>query len=265
MKKILLSLVVLFCVSCATDADKAIEEAKFLLDQGKFSEALAVIKPVAQNNPNNDQAQFVYASALIGDAGLSARQGCPSTDTGYLGLLACLQDNPSGGQSDMDTFVRIAPDSISKNNQLVQATNLLANLNSGDISSQDIAFQRMISRLFEIAGVMTAIGANSANDVCNTTPANALKDSVPDDFDHTAPALTTTESERFSENLQKISNDAEAAGLGSSFALASRAASILGDVQTNIASQGGDSRLGLHVFFVSIFASASKLTCNQPK
>ncbi|MCB0327596.1 MAG: hypothetical protein KDD52_08260 [Bdellovibrionales bacterium] len=263
MKTFLLSILSTFLlVSCVGSADKAIEQAKFYLDKGEFSKAIEIIEPIAQNSPENDEAQFVYASALIGDASLTPRSGCQAGDVGYLGLLACLQDAPQGGESDIDTFVRIAPDDADKIDQLIQATGILENLDAGSISSQDIAFQRMISRLFEIASVLTLIGATSENNVCNTAPMSGLSDDVPDDFDHVNPALTTAQSDRFSNNLDKISEDSEEAGLGSTFVLAKRASSILDDVQQDIISQGGDSALGLHVFFVSIFATPAKLTCS---
>ena len=102
---------------CASNLDRNLEEIQFLLDQGKFSEALTKARDVVAANPDNVDAQFLLASALLGDSVISQRSKCPN-DTGYLGLIACLQDSQGEGESGFLTFTRIAPDTTDKLGEL---------------------------------------------------------------------------------------------------------------------------------------------------
>lgn len=111
MKKSLMfaALAMLF-FSCASDSQKDIEQAQFYLDQGDFAKAIALADPIVTAEPSNNQAKFILSSALIGDFALSKKAGCKKTDTGYLGLLACLLDTKDSGDTNgLQSFERIAP------------------------------------------------------------------------------------------------------------------------------------------------------------
>ncbi len=194
----------LWAAGCAGSRDSSIEEAQFLLDHSKFTEAAALVQPIVTANPQDEQATFVLASALLGKAVLGNNRT-------YLGLLGDLLETPASGETEFQTFARIAPDSSDQLSDLETATNLLKNLTTfvKTLSSEDVYLQLYISRLFEIAGVVTQVG------VCATGG-----------YDPTAFIADTGETARFQDNLANVNGDGKKAGLPTDFPLVSRISSI---------------------------------------
>ncbi len=253
-------------LSCVTGDQKTLEEIGFLLDDGEFTEAITKARGAVANDPTNPEARFLLASALLGDAALSGGNDCAAEDTGWLGLIACLQDEQQTGESGFLTFNRIAPQVTDKLANLEEAANILAQLFSeGTAGSlgRDVCLQLYVARLFEISGAITRIGATSENEICNAIPGHANKDEIPDDF---APnALNETQSIRFDSNLNTVNANATCAGLPSDFALGARILSIASDLTAAIAAAAGDLPTGVEDFFTAEFASGTKADCDEPK
>lgn len=226
----------LLLIGCASDIDKKIEEIRFLLDHGKFSEAVTEAQQVVDAAPDNQEGQFLLATALFGDAVLTARTKCKnSNDTGYLGLVACIMDSKTSG-TDLGTFTRIAPDDTTQLDKLEECTNTLVNLTATATGArlQDVYLQLWVSRLFEIAGVTTRLCVPTFN----------------------PSALTSDEITRFQTNLGQVNDDAAHANLPSSFDISTRIGTILADFLAAIAA-AGDQATGAAQFFTDNFGAAA--------
>ncbi len=199
-------------VGCAGGVDKKIEETQYLLDDGNFSAAIVKAREIVASDPTNVQGQFLLASALMGDSMLGARAACPN-DTGYLGLLACLLDDPSPNK-DFASFARIAPDTLAKVGELEEARDILIAL-TGTVpaaNARDIYAQLFVARLDEIAAVTKRIGLCTAG------------------FD--ANALTADQVTRFQDNLENAGPDATKAGFSDGLGLTERLTKISDAITT---------------------------------
>jgi hypothetical protein len=229
------SLLLMF--GCAGGVDQQLEEVQFLLDHGQFSAAVAEARAAVAAEPANLEAQFLLASALLGDSVLvpsgkcHAANGVHVGDIGYLGLLACLQDEKQEGESAFATFIRIAPTVTEKIGELQEARDLLIGLTSGMAGNRlrDTYLQLWIARQFEISSVTTRIA------LC--TP------------EFNASALSANDLTRFQDNLATVNGDALNAGLPSDFALNERVTSIGSELATAISDAGGDTAAGSANFF----------------
>ncbi len=249
---------------CSSGLERQIEEVQFLLDDGKYSEAVDKARLAVSNDPENVDARLLLASALLGDALLSGGKGCDETDTGFLGLVACLQDQQSEGETDFITFSRVAPDVNDQVAKLEEARDTLITL-TGEAQGaelRDVFLKLYFARLFEISGAVTRLGANSDNEICNSSPDSAFKDDVPDSF--LANALSADQVSRFQDNLENVNDDGQSAGLPDDFSLNERITSILVDLTSSI-NAAGDNATGAANFFDDQFNSADKALCTVSK
>jgi hypothetical protein len=221
MKKIfLLGLAMTLLSSCVPNNDKNIEEARFFLDKGEFSRAATLAQEVLEGDPDNNEAKFIYGSALIGTFALSPKSGCDDADTGYLGVLACLlDDSEEGDNSGFKTFGRIAPVNDNQNEDIQTALTVLSSIDSFNkaVPQKDVALQRLIARTFALSTVYERTNANS----CNNAAIAGTYSSTP---------INTTVAEEFVENLRGIQADADEAGLDLDFRVLVRANRILDDI-----------------------------------
>lgn len=220
----------LLMLSCVSESQKGIEEARFLLDQGEFAQAIALLKPILADEPNNNEAKFLYGSALIGGFALEKKSGCLDTDTGYLGLLACLLDDKTADDSNgLKTFSRIAPENGSSNDEIAEAVDVLVSIESFNerVPEKDVALQRLVARAFAISSVFQVIGANSPNENQCYVGGTGV-DEIPDDYDSTL--LVTAQAADFRANLEGIQTDAQTVGFDTDFNLITRVNDILDDL-----------------------------------
>ena len=204
---------VFFLSGCADDADRKLEEIRFLLDDGKYDQALELAQGLVEDHPDNLKAQFYLAEANLASGGLSGgNPNCEDGDVGMLGLLACLQDDNAGGESNMSTFRRIAPATEAKLAQVQTATDLLVELSSTELESKNLYLLLFLSRLFEISGPIVTLGAIEPGSCSNGN------------------TLSSTEEARFDENLDTIESDGKKAGLPEDFSLFTR----IGEIQQEI-------------------------------
>jgi hypothetical protein len=223
---------ILLLAGCVGDFDQNVEEAKFLLDRGEFSAAVAKAREAVAEKPESLEARFLLASALLGDAALTTSSRCANpADTGYLGLLACLQDEKREGESAFVTFTRIAPTVADKVASLAEARDLLIALLPSSSGSQlrNTYLQLWVARHFEIASVTTRIA------LCTSA--------------FNAAALTSEELTRFQENLASVNGDGRNAGLSDSLSLNERVTTIGTELASAIANAGGDASAGSAAFF----------------
>lgn len=259
MKKILvLSFVCLFGVACVESRNKTIEEIEFLLDSGKFDEAITKSRELLVTDANDLDAQKLLASSLLGKTALSGGSGCAETDTGILGLLACLLDAQGADETELETFGRIAP-ALSQLTDLEEATDIFKTLSQNETIQADeqgkknVYLKLFLSRMFEIGGAISRIGGNSANTECN----NAMPlcpgciDQVPDDFN--ASALTPDQETRFREHLSEINSDGQNAGLDVDFSLFER----INEISTILGSGA------LPAFFELSYNTPDKQLCDE--
>ncbi|MFH1262518.1 MAG: hypothetical protein V1495_03605 [Pseudomonadota bacterium] len=204
---------------CAGGTSADLEQIQFMLDHGQFAAAVTQAQAVVNASPTNLEAQFLLASAQIGDSMLGTHSRCKATDTGYIGLLACLQDPKTATDpGDFGTFLRIAPDTTAKLSILQDATNGLIALTGTQKDPgrlRDVYLQLWMARLFEIGSVTTQLGACTAS------------------FDPNA--LSADELQRFKDNLANVNSDGANAGLPSSLGLNDRITSISNDLNETTA------------------------------
>lgn len=247
----------LLMLSCVSESQKGIEEARFLLDQGEFAQAIALLKPILADEPNNNEAKFLYGSALIGGFALEKKSGCRDTDTGYLGLLACLLDDKTADDSNgLKTFSRIAPENGNSNNEIAEAVDVLVSIEKFNerVPEKDVALQRLVSRAFAISSAFQVIGANSENTECNAGGAGV--DDVPDEYD--VSVLTATQAADFRANLEGIQTDAQIVGFDSNFNLITRVNDILSDLEAN----GGSNLNAVRDLFDGAYNTPAQQVCN---
>lgn len=259
MKKwtIIMGFAAIFFASCASTEQKNLEEARFLLDQGKFDEAIALVQPIVEAEPNNNEAKFILASALVGNFALSPKAGCQSTDTGYLGALACILDEKDDSdENGLQTLGRIAPTSDEQNQEIDEAVELLESITtfSDQTPEVDVALQRMIARTFAISTIFNTIGITSENEDCNAGGAGV--DEVPDDFD--PDNITLAEAEQFVDNLEGIEEDSRIAGLDLDFNLFTTAQEVLDDIE----GTGFDARDAVIEIFNESYNTAEQQICD---
>lgn len=191
----LLPLISIVFLGCANDQDKRLEEIRFLLDKGKFSEALALAEESVTDQPGDLKAKALLAEASLASGALGGNPNCQPEDLGLIGLLACLQDPVSATETDLEIFRRVAPSDETKIAQVETATDLLVELSTSDISDRNIYLLLFLSRLFEISGATTKVGANcqfvvgfDASDQARFTanlealPADGVNAGFPQDF-----------------------------------------------------------------------------------
>lgn len=203
-----LFLAALLVVGCAGSFDTKIEETQFLLDQGQFAEALVKARELVAEDATNVEAQFLLASSLLGDSVISARTSprsqCLEEDVGYLGLMACLLDNQGADETAFLTFVRIAPDTTEKIEELQEARDVLIALAATATGTRlkDVYLQLWVARLFEISTTTLQIGLCTGN--------------------FNADALSADELDRFQNNLDNVNDDGQNADLPDDFSLNER-------------------------------------------
>ncbi|MCB0307966.1 MAG: tetratricopeptide repeat protein [Bdellovibrionales bacterium] len=185
----------LFFQSCVDSTESNLEQVRSLLDQARYEEAEALASTLYNEDPTNLEAKYFLAEASLANGALSGNPNCPAGDVGLLGLLACIQDPAGAGETEFETFRKIAPSSEEKIAKVETATNLLAELAVSEISSQNIYLLLFLSRLFEIAGSTTRVGSD-----CSVN-------------------LTAEQEARFSENLDVLPSDGNGAGLPSDLGL----------------------------------------------
>ena len=230
-KTVAMSLLTLFVFACANSTQQDLETARFKLDQGKFDEAIALVDPILDAEPNNNEAKFILGSALVGNFALNPKPGCKPTDIGYLGLLACLLDEkPASDPTGLTTFNRIAPTNSSLNNDINRAVDVLVSIKSFDDKTpeKDVALQRLVARAFAISTLYQIIGANTPNVSCNSGTSGQV-DEVPDGYDpgNVTPELAVT----FENNLIGIEQDARISGLEADFKISTQATAILDSLE----------------------------------
>lgn len=232
MKKfLLLTAVTLLFFSCATDTQKDLEQARFYLDQGDYAKAKALVEPILASEPNNNEAKFILGSALVGNFALSKKAGCKATDTGYLGILACLlDDSESTDTNGLKTFGRIAPEDSANNDDIAQAVSLLSDITtySSVLPEKDVALQRLVARSFAISSLFQKVGANSDNLKCNSNLSDPNKDGIPDDYD--TSNMTASDATLFIDNVGQLGVDAETVGFNKKFNLIKRSKAIQDDL-----------------------------------
>lgn len=216
MKRIILSMFLgLFLLFCApSSADKTIEEARFHLDKGEFSQAIEKLEDLVAKDPNNNEAVFLLSSAYLGQAAQEPRSGCDEEETGLLGLLACfLATKDPDDRLGFRTFARIAPaevDDVAVLDTGIDLLNGIENITSSNTFTQiDVFAQIAMSRMFKLSGITTAAQANTGNDAdCNA-------DLIDDD-----------QAAGFKEDLDLIRQDLNNANFPSDFRLLTRAEAI---------------------------------------
>jgi hypothetical protein len=243
---------------CADPVAGHIENAQFLLDEGRYTEALVEAQKAVDADPDNVQANFLKASAMIGISILGEGET-------YLSFLANLMDEKEAGESDLQTFVRVAPSDTESLSVLEDARDLLIDLTSmaEGRQLQRVYLQLYMARLFEIAGATTRLGAVSPNEECNADPNNAMKDTIPDDFD--PDALTDEEGTRYQDNMDNLESDSVNAGLGADFGLNDRIAEMKADMDAAI-DAAGDAQEGLSDYFTDSFGDPTDVAlCVEAK
>lgn len=255
--RFLIGALTMLLIACVQNTEQNLEEARFLLDQGKFSQAVSLLEPILVDEPSNTEAKFLLASAYVGEAALSPNHNCQSTDTGYLGTLACLLDDKSADDdSGLKTFNRISPDNNDLDDELQRAIDLLVSVKkfNDKTPEKDVALQRLIARVFAVSAVFKTVEANSPNTQCNGGGPGV--DDVPDDYD--SSVLTSAQASNFRKNLEGIKADATIVGFADDFNLVTR----INDILASLDAIGGSTLNSVKTAFDNAYNSAPQQVCN---
>lgn len=256
-KNLFIGALTVLMFSCASESEKSIEEARFMLDKGEFDAAIALMEPIVESEPNNNEAKFILGSALIGSFALEPKSGCQEGDTGYLGVLACLMDDrEDNDDSGLKTFGRIAPEEVSANDNINRAVDVLVDIQdySSRVPEKDVALQRLVARAFAISTTFKIIEANSSNEECNAGGPGV--DEVPDDFD--TGLLTAAQAQDFQDALIGIKADAITVGFNADFNLLTSVQNILEDVE----NAGGSILNAIRNIFEEAYNSPDQQVCS---
>ncbi|MCB0272379.1 MAG: hypothetical protein KDD46_05135 [Bdellovibrionales bacterium] len=218
MRKIFFLCVTAFLfTACASNAEKAIEEARFLLDKGEFEQAIDKLDDIVDDDPTNLEATFLLATAYVGQAASEPRINCEEEDTGILGLLACfLREKTDDDRLGLATFARIAPATLTEVDNVRTGIDLLADIDLDDItrsnsfSEKDVYAQIAIARMLTLSTITTISEANTG-----------------DEADCNASLISSSEADDFRSDLAQVQEDLDNAGFPSNFALITRSRDIL--------------------------------------
>ena len=256
-KSILIGALSVLILSCASTEQKNLEHARFLLDKGECAQAIELVDPMLADDPDNTEAKFILGSALVGNFALEDKNGCQESDTGYLGILACLlDDKDADDQNGLKTFGRIAPTDSTSNEDINRAVETLVSIEdfSERVPEKDVALQRLVARAFNISATFQIAGISSPNVDCNAGGAGV--DEIPDDYD--ATNINSIEAARFRENLEGIQADAIIVGFEADFNLIARANNILEDLD----GYGVSTTTGVRALFDDAYNTPAQQVCN---
>jgi len=244
--------------ACASQFDTSLEEALFLLDEARYSEAEAKARQAVTADPASMEARFVLASALLGGGVLGDGQT-------YLGKLAALvKANVTPGQEfQVFDVVSSGPADETRVAKLEEARDTLLSIPEAD-RTEDVYLQLYFARIFEIAGAFSRIGGATDDEVCNANPASAFKDGIPDGL--AADTLTDEQAQRFGDNLENVNGDAEKADLPEDFQINDTLLAIAESFDDAVAAAGNDFSAGATEFFNDQFGNTgNESICTVPK
>ncbi|MCB1198458.1 MAG: hypothetical protein KDK51_08785 [Deltaproteobacteria bacterium] len=255
-KTILILLLSTMYISCASNTQEAIEEARFLLDKGSYEEAIDKLADIVADDPSNLEATFLLSSAYVGQAANSQRAQCEADDTGILGLLACfLRTKSSNDRLGIATFARIAPATLTEVANVRSGINLLLDIDHDNItqnnsfSSQDVYALIAIARMITLSTIATISQANTG-----------------DESECDADQINDTQATDFRNDLDLVQGDLENAGFPSDFRLLTRATSIFDTLEN---AGFADETVGVRTVVADAFSSytppCSCATCEQAK
>lgn len=192
-------------LSCGNSTDSLIEAARFHLDRYEYVEALALGEQALAQSPSHSEAKFVIALALVGTYYLGP-------DRTNLHFLAELTRDLENGKGLFKSFLRsVQIDSATAYEKVTGAQDILLTVPDAE-RGLDVWLEIYLVRLFEIGLALEAMGVFSGDEICNANSSNPKRDLVPDALN--PGNLTSTQADRFDENLENIWRDAGKAGLG---------------------------------------------------
>ncbi len=194
-------------LSCDSGLKGQLEYADFLLDEGKFSDAITLLTILDDKYPDNRDVKSKLGSAHLAHALLD--EGAT-----YLSLVADYFEETTEG-NEFKQFSDKSPNLTQVEIvELGLARKILSEQIPDDQKREGEWLQLGFARLMEINAIgVVKTGALSEDKVCNAAPDDPSfsADGIPDDYD--SDALTQKESEQFNENAQRAGNDFENAGL----------------------------------------------------
>ena len=202
---VLSSLCFLFFSHCSPGLNEQIEMADFLLDQGKFQDAVNFLEILDNRYPDNIEIKTRLASAHISNAVLT-------DDRSYLGLVADYFEDKEAGETDFGHFSRKSPQMTQENMQEIGfAKTILKDEIPDGIKNPKEWLQLGFARLLEINYIGVVLtGALGEDNYCNADPLKG-PDGIPDDYD--SSALTGENEAMFDEDVSAADDDFVNAGL----------------------------------------------------
>jgi hypothetical protein len=202
-----------FSFSCDSGLKGQLEYADFLLDEGRFSEAITLLTILDNKYPDNREVKSRLASSHLSHALL----GDGST---YLTLVASYFEETTDGNEFKDFSSRSPELTAEEISELGLARKIIDEQIPDAEKRSGEWLQLGFARLMEINAIgVVKTGALSEDNVCNADPDNPAfaADGIPDEYD--ADALTEEETDQFNENVSKAGSDFANAGLSSDNAI----------------------------------------------
>lgn len=202
---VLASFFFLLITNCSPSLNEELEIADFLLDQGKFTDAVAYLEILDARYPDNTQIKSKLASAHISNAVLTDERT-------YLGLVADYFEDKDSTETDFQHFSRKSPVMTQEN---MDEIGLAKAILTGEIPDGEKGpkewLQLGFARLLEINYIgIVLTGALGEDLYCNADPTKG-PDGIPDDYD--SSALTPANETLFNEDVSQADSDFENAGL----------------------------------------------------
>lgn len=230
-RSVLLSLLLIFGLSCGDTEGTLLEEVEFHLDRGEYSLAIDKAQRALEINPDSVRAKFFLATASIGQNFLGEGRT-------YLGLIAdYARAVEAGNKRPLRNFLLVGGTDLTEAivQKMEEAQDLLLSIPL-EGRSPDIYLQIYVVRIFEIAVALGIMGVLSDDEVCNANQANANRDGVPDKLLETI--LTKEQAERLRDNLKNTKEDGERAGFVPDFELSEQIDTASQALETAIEETG---------------------------
>ncbi len=191
LRRALLLLPLVLFVSCNSGTEGDIEDAQFLLDQAKYSDAITILEAIVAAEPENYEAIGLLGSAVFA-------RGFLGEDTTYLGLFADFLEGQTSGLSNLETIQAKTPAAaVAGRNDILRAETLLADSIPDASKTNQNYLQLGFAQLAIISVILGDIGALASDDPC----------------DYTFDAVSTADEQRFQDSLDEVNGNFESSGL----------------------------------------------------
>lgn len=184
------ALVALWLVGCSS-SKSAIDSARFHLDKAEYDEAIALLKPIVDEDPQDFEAAGLLAGAYFG-------RGFLGQDGSYLGILSDYLEGQQAGKSNLESIADVTPAAAEQGKADIFAAEDVLEAIPAASRTQENYLQLGFTQLAIISVVGVAeVGALDSDDPC----------------DYDFGAVNSAEEARFKGSLADVNGNFVNAGI----------------------------------------------------